>query len=303
VASQYQWYLSVVASSNGDFSPNYVAPDGTGGFKTTTQRPPFDTVQVISVFVQDTFTNAISNALNITVSLFEQQVSSPFRHVVVVQFVLRTCQLKITGPSSFQICNSLAPVTTIPGASYQVNKAKHDTPAARTRQFSNPSSIQNPEHHWPYTLTLSRLPTQIVPAPPGPGTTVAATTIVWDDPVLISSTNGDTINYLQAQQGGTFQIPAAVTTHPSISEVQVYEFTASDTAAGSNYIPASRLITVRESVPPTKTQIRITNFAEFKVILNAGCWCLVAPPSPPKSSATLQEIIIPKNVNFEEKKN
>ncbi|OQV22239.1 hypothetical protein BV898_03741 [Hypsibius exemplaris] len=182
LVSPYVWYLTVVASSNGDFSPNYIAPDGTGGFKTTGVRPPFDTVQIISVLVQDTLTDFISNAINIT-------------------FVLKTCSLRITGPASFQICNSLSTDTTIPSASYL-----------------------------------------IAPVPPGPGT--GTTTIVWDDPVLISSTNGDTINYLQSQQGGTYEIPTTVITKPTITEVQVYTLSATDTAAGSNFLAATRTVTV-----------------------------------------------------------
>ncbi|OQV22238.1 hypothetical protein BV898_03740 [Hypsibius exemplaris] len=189
VVSPYVWYLTVVASSNGDFSPNYIAPDGSGGFKTTGVRPPFDTVQIISVLVQDTLTDFISNAINIT-------------------FVLKTCSLRITGPASFQICNSLLTGTTIPSASYL-----------------------------------------IAPVPPGPGTGTT-TTIFWDDPVLVSSTNGDTTNYLKSQQGGTYQIPNTITTAPDITEVQVYTITATDTAAGSNFVPVTRTITV---------------------ILNAGC--------------------------------
>ena len=84
IPSQYNWYLTVIQSSNGDFSPNYVAPDGNGGFQTTSQRPPFETIQVISVVVQDTFTNFLSNAINITVSYF-QQLCGAFRHKITVK--------------------------------------------------------------------------------------------------------------------------------------------------------------------------------------------------------------------------
>ncbi|GAV05394.1 hypothetical protein RvY_15535 [Ramazzottius varieornatus] len=189
IASQYKWFLTVIQSSNGDFSPNYIAPadDGSGRFQTTSQRPPFETIQVISVVAQDTFTNFLSNPINIT-------------------FVIKTCQLRITGPASFTVCNDFGAGAQIPEAVYKIS-----------------------------------------PSPPGPAiSTVSSTTVVWNDPDLVSSTNGDTNTYVEAQQGGTFQVPSTLTTTPSITEVQVYNFTAVDTAAGSNFIMASRLITVEK---------------------------------------------------------
>ncbi|XP_055339767.1 uncharacterized protein LOC129589202 [Paramacrobiotus metropolitanus] len=187
--TQYQYQLVVGASSNGDFSPYYIAPDNEGGFLTTSTRPSLDTVQIITVMVQDQYTAFVSNPINIT-------------------FVLKTCQLRIVGPSSFQVCNSLNQLTTIPNAQYS-----------------------------------------ITPAPPGPATSTTGTTIVWNDPVLVSSSNGDTFSYLMAAQGGTYQLVATAPAVPA-TEVQVYNFTAIDSTSGTNYAEASRLITV---------------------VLNAGC--------------------------------
>ena len=90
--------------------------------------------------------------------------------------------------------------------------------------------------------------TKIFPSPPGPAdSSVSSTTIVWNDPLLISSTNGDKNVYVEAEQSGNYRVPSSLTTSPSITEVQVYNFTVIDTAAGSNFIEASRLITVKKT--------------------------------------------------------